>query len=67
MWFMNFKFYVIEKITLEVNCQNAPNILSHPAIVKTLVRTNSSKWEERKATETMSNLPLRRTKEKNVL
>ena len=34
MWFMNFKLDVIEKITLGVNRQNAPNILSHPAIVR---------------------------------
>ena len=31
---MNFKLDVIEKITLGVNRQNAPNILSHPAIVR---------------------------------
>ena len=32
MRFMNFKPDVIEKIIIRINRQNAPNILSHPAI-----------------------------------
>ena len=32
MWFLNFKLDVIGKIVIGVNRQNAPNILSHPAI-----------------------------------
>ena len=32
MRFMNFKLDTIEKIIIGVNCQNTPNILSHPAI-----------------------------------
>ena len=30
--FMNFKVDVIEKIIIGVDCQNTPNMLSHPAI-----------------------------------
>ena len=32
MRFMDFKLDIIEKIIIGVNCQNTPNILSHPAI-----------------------------------
>ena len=46
MQFMNFKLDVIEKIIIGVNRQNAPNILSHPAIRRHFLELTP--WSEKK-------------------
>ena len=56
MRFMNFKLDVIEKIIIRVNRQNAPNICLHPAIGRHFLELIIPR-SEKKAAETMSNLP----------
>ena len=51
MRFINFKLYVIEKIIIGVNRQNAPNIFSHPAIgrhVSELIPRSEKKENQQK-------------------